>query len=129
MKESVLDVLMYLFESFAEGEGEPEPNRSELKLELEQAGFGNREIERALDWLDGLNAAEEASASPRSAAIRIYDIVGVDRLHTAARGYLLHLEQVGILAPAHRELAIDRLLALDTDDRKSTRLNSSHVKI
>jgi Smg protein len=117
MKESVLDVLMYLFESFAEGEGEPEPNRSELKLELEQAGFGNREIERALDWLDGLNAAEGASSeSPRSAAIRVYDNVELDRLDTAARGYLLHLEQVGILAPAQRELAIDRLLALDTDE-------------
>src|SRR5690606_21222499 len=66
--------------------------------------------------LDGLNAAEEASASPRSAAIRIYDNVELDRLDTAARGYLLHLEQVGILAPAQRELAIDRLLALDTDE-------------
>ena len=117
MKESVLDVLMYLFESFADGEGDPEPSRSTLKIELEQAGFGHREIERALDWLDGLNAAEAASGdAPRSAAIRIYDPVELDRLDTAARGYLLHLEQVGILAPAQRELAIDRLLALDTDE-------------
>ena len=117
MKESVLDVLMYLFECFADGEGEPEPNRNELTVELERAGFGNREIERALDWLDGLNAAEASdSDAPRSAAIRVYDHVELDRLDTAARGYLLHLEQVGILAPAQRELAIDRLLALDTDE-------------
>ncbi|HEX7079794.1 MAG TPA: DUF494 domain-containing protein [Gammaproteobacteria bacterium] len=117
MKESVLDVLMYLFESFAEGEGEPEPNRNELKEELVRAGFGHREIERALDWLDGLNAADVPSGdAPRSAAIRIYDQVELDRLDTVARGYLLHLEQVGILAPAQRELAIDRLLALDTDE-------------
>src|SRR5690606_8392549 len=117
MKESVLDVLMYLFESFADGEGEPEPNRNALKIELEQAGFNNREIERALDWLDGLNAAEGAADdSPRSAAIRVYDRMELDRLDATARGYLLHLEQVGILAPAQRELAIDRLLALDTDE-------------
>jgi len=117
MKESVLDVLMYLFESFVESDGAPESNRSALKLELEQAGFGNSEIERALDWLDGLNAAEAAgSESPRSAAIRVYDRTELDRLDTAARGYLLHLEQVGILTPAQRELAIDRLLALDTDE-------------
>jgi Smg protein len=29
---------------------------------------------------------------------------------------LLHLEQIGILRPAQRELVIDRLLALDADD-------------
>jgi Smg protein len=118
MKETVLDVLMYLFESFVDSEGEPEPNRNELKEELERAGFGNREIDRALDWLDGLNAAEvsPADTAPRSPAIRIYDRMELDRLDAAARGYLLHLEQVGILAPAQRELAIDRLLALDTDE-------------
>jgi len=86
-------------------------------MELEQAGFGEQEIERALDWLDGLNAAEAAAGdAPRSAAIRIYDPVELDRLDTAARGYLLHLEQLGILSPAQRELVIDRLLALDTDE-------------
>ena len=117
MKESVLDVLMYLFESFAEGEGDSEPNRNALRLELEEAGFDNREIERALDWLDGLNAGEAASGdAPRHTAMRIYEPGELDRLDTAARGYLLHLEQLGILAPAQRELAIDRLLALDTDE-------------
>ena len=55
MKETVLDVLMYLFESFVDSEDEPEPNRNELREDLERAGFGDREIERALDWLDGLN--------------------------------------------------------------------------
>lgn len=117
MKESVLDVLMYLFESFADGEGEPEPNRNELKEELERAGFGNREIERALDWLDGLNVADAPETdAPQAASMRVYDRAELDRLDTTARGYLLHLEQVGILAPAQRELAIDRLLALDTDE-------------
>ncbi len=46
MKETVLDVLMYLFESFIDSEDEPEPNRNELKEELERAGFGQREVER-----------------------------------------------------------------------------------
>ena len=58
MKETVLDVLMYLFESFVDGGEEPDPNRSDLRNELERAGFGEREIERALDWLDGLNATD-----------------------------------------------------------------------
>ena len=116
MKETVLDVLMYLVEAFVDGDDEPEPNRNELKEELERAGFGDREIERALDWLDGLNATEAAGTAPRSAAMRVYDAAEQERLDARARGYLLHLEQIGILQPAQRELVIDRLFALDHDE-------------
>ncbi|HEX6997511.1 MAG TPA: DUF494 domain-containing protein [Gammaproteobacteria bacterium] len=117
MKESVLDVLMYLFESFVDADDEPEPNRSELREELEHAGFGEREIDRALDWLDGLNAAElPRLTAPRDAAMRVFDALEQERLDARARGYLLYLEQLGILPPAHRELVIDRLLALDTEE-------------
>jgi Smg protein len=117
MKETVLDVLMYLFETFVDSEEEPDPNRNELRDELEQAGFGDREIDRALDWLDGLNAADSSPADlPRSAAIRIYDRMELDRLDATSRGYLLHLEQIGILPSTQRELVIDRLLALDSEE-------------
>jgi Smg protein len=117
MKESVLDVLMYLFESFVDGEDEPEPSRNELREELEEAGFREREIDRALDWLDGLNATEaETGNVPRPATMRIYDRVEQERLDAESRGYLLHLEQLGILSPPQREVVIDRLLALDTDE-------------
>ena len=42
MKETVLDVLMYLFECFVDSEDEPEPDRKELREELERAGFRDR---------------------------------------------------------------------------------------
>jgi Smg protein len=108
---------MYLFESYVDSEDEPEPNRNELRDELERAGFGNREIDRALEWLDGLNFADVApQATSRSAGIRLYDTAELQRFDAAARGYLLHLEQVGILPPDQRELVIDRLLALEYDE-------------
>ena len=91
MKETVLDVLMYLFESFVDSEDEPEPNRNELREDLERAGFGDREIERALDWLDGLNTTEVTSTAPQSAAMRIFDSAEAEKLDARARGYLLHL--------------------------------------
>jgi len=117
MKETVLDVLMYLFESFVDSEDEPEPNRNELRDELERAGFGDREIDRALEWLDGLNFSDVVpQVSSHAPGIRIYDTAEIERFDTASRGYLLHLEQVGILPPAQRELVIDRLLALESDD-------------
>jgi Smg protein len=117
MKETVLDVLMYLFESFVDSEDEPEPNRNELRYELERAGFGEREIDRALEWLDGLNFTDVVpQITSRSPGIRVYDTAELERFDSAARGYLLHLEQVGILPPAQRELVIDRLLALESDE-------------
>jgi Smg protein len=117
MKETVLDVLMYLFETFVDGDSEPEPDRNELREELVRAGFGDREIDRALEWLDGLNPGDGlAGDAPQSAAMRVYDRAEQERLDPPARGYLLHLEQIGILRPAQRELVIDRLLALDADD-------------
>jgi Smg protein len=115
MKESVLDVLMYLFESFVESDQEPEPDRNELRDELERAGFGDREIERALDWLEGLNAPDPGLA-PQTSAMRVFDRGELERLDAAARGYLLQLEQIGLLLPMQRELVIDRLLALDTEE-------------
>ncbi len=117
MKENVLDVLMYLFETFVDaGEDEPEPDRGELKLELERAGFRDREIDRALDWLDGLNAAQVAHDETSRGSLRVYDPFEQERLDAKSRGYLLYLEQTGILSPSQRELVIDRLLALDADD-------------
>ena len=56
------------------------------------------------------------SSGPCSTAVRLYDRIEQERLDSQCRGYLLHLEQVGILTPAQRELVIDRLLALGTDD-------------
>src|SRR5690625_7890258 len=54
MKESVLDLLMYLFENYIYDEPEVEPDRDALGDCLEEAGFTRNEIERAFDWLDEL---------------------------------------------------------------------------
>jgi Smg protein len=118
MKETVLDVLMYLFECFVDSEDEPEPDRNELREELERAGFREREIDRALDWLDGLNVADVSAdaPAPRTTTVRIYDALEQERLDPHCRGYMLHLEQIGILSPTQREVVIDRLMALDGSD-------------
>jgi Smg protein len=117
MKEDVLDVLMYLFEAYVEADPDPAPDRSLLRGQLEQAGFRDQEIEQALTWLDGLNRmSTEAATSLTDRAIRVFNSQEVDRLDTDCRGYLMKLEQDGILSPAQRELAIDRIMALDTDE-------------
>jgi Smg protein len=118
MSESVLDVLMYLFETAGEEGVPPEPNREGLREELERAGFRHREIDRALDWLDGLpgRRAGESAQPPTERAIRIYGRDECVRMDAHGRGYMLYLEQIGILSPHQRELVIDRLMALDSEE-------------
>ncbi len=119
MKDSVLDVLMYLFETYIDVEEEFEPDHNQLRDELEGAGFGDREIDRALDWLDGLagqNVGETRHADPLSHSVRVYSRYELTRLDADSRGYLMYLEQIGILSPLQRELVLDRLLALDEED-------------
>ena len=117
MKESVLDILIYLFENYfdADLESAPEPDRDTLKDELERAGFSEREVGRALEWLEQLSADPQRAGrrSPASRAIRVFDPREQARLDTDCRGYILYLENIGILNAAQRELVIDRLLALD----------------
>ena len=62
MKESVLDILIYLFENYFDAELSvaPEPDRDTLKEELERAGFSEREVGRALEWLEQLADPERA---------------------------------------------------------------------
>ena len=117
MKEDVLDVLMYLFEAYVEADPAPAPDPSILRGQLEQAGFRDREIDQALTWLDGLNRIpEEAADELTDRAVRVFSRQELARLDTDCRGYLMHLEQIGILPPAQRELAIDRIMALDSDE-------------
>ncbi|MBL8269378.1 DUF494 family protein [Steroidobacter sp.] len=116
MKESVLDILIYLFENYFDADLDcaPEPDRDTLRDELERAGFSEREVGRALEWLEQLSAdPNRAGAIPGSRAIRIFDEREQARLDTECRGYILYLENIGIVSPAQRELVIDRLLALD----------------
>ncbi len=68
MSETVLDVLMYLFETYSEQdfEQEPEPDQGVLREELLQAGFGEPEVDHALDWLEGLGCASGRTVCGRT---------------------------------------------------------------
>ncbi len=118
MNETVLDVLMYLFENFSEQEFEETPDQVVLRDELLQAGFGEIEIERALDWLEDLatSDAEPFANKPAIRSTRVFSAHELARLDVECRGYLIYLEQIGILSPVQREVVLDRLMALNAPD-------------
>src|SRR5690606_1998098 len=118
MKENVLDVLMYLFENYMDDETEMNPDRESLRVELQEAGFRRTEITKAFAWLEGLAAEPGAAdvALPAARSVRVFSNEEIARLEPAARGFLLYLEQVGLLNAQQRELVLDRVMALDADD-------------
>jgi Smg protein len=116
MKESVLDILIYLFENYIDGDQAPQPDRQLLREELERAGFEPPDVQRALDWLDGLAGSGSVATDVTARAVRIFTGAEQMRLDTDCRGYLLHLGNIGILSSAQREIVIDRLMALEADD-------------
>lgn len=119
MKESVLDVLMYLFEHYLDEETELESDQESLRAELVNAGFPEAEIGKAFAWLEGLTIESEEGGAveiARVGSVRIYTTEEMGRLDTACRGFLLFLEQVRVLDGLSRELVIDRVMALEDDE-------------
>lgn len=113
IKETVLDVLMYLFENYQTGEFSDHENKETLQDELIAAGFPEEEVRHAFTWLDGLAHQRQLPLlfGP-GGAMRIYTREEQDRISTDCRGFLLYLEQLGILTAQNRELVIDRLMAI-----------------
>ncbi len=118
MKESVIDVLMYLFERYADDDHDAYPDREELQTRLIEAGFSTSEIEKAFKWLDDLSDYQQKSRLDPStpASFRLYHASETERIDRDCRGFLMFLEHTGVLTPTRRELVIDRIMALDTDD-------------
>jgi Smg protein len=114
---SVLDTVLYLFENYLEDCEEP-PQRATLEDVLHSSGFPETTVRRALDWLEVLDAPgdELAAEAFTAGASRVFSTEECMRLTPEARGFLLYLEQIGVLDVVQRELVIERLLALDNDE-------------
>jgi Smg protein len=117
MKENVFDVLMYLFENYyMDDDGSVTPDRDIVQQELSQAGFPAPQIDRAFQWMEGLSGEDNPPGKQAERSIRLFASHEMDRLDTSCRGFILFLEQMGVLTPSSRELAIDRAMALESED-------------
>ncbi len=116
MKETVLDVLMYLFENYQEVEFSDAGSKDTLHDELIAAGFPIEEVQSAFAWVDGLAAHRQLPlVFGPSSATRLYTREEIGKLSVDCRGFLIYLEQLGIINAQSRELVIDRLMALNED--------------
>ena len=123
----MFDVLVYLYENYWRPDACPEPRQ--LSRKLSAVGFEAEEINDALKWLDGLaHTAEGDSGSParlqpQAGSLRVYPTHEREVLGDESIGFISFLESAGVLAPAMREMVIDRALAvgsgrIELDDLK-----------
>jgi Smg protein len=117
MKETILDVLLFLFENYFYDDPDAVRDRDSLQHGLIQAGFSPAEISKAFDWLEELANQRPASDEARAdGPVRIYVEAELDRLDRDCLGFLMFLEQHGVLDADRRELVIDRAMALDQEE-------------
>ncbi len=115
----MFDILMYLFENYVHSEVEVVVNHDELTDELTRAGFHRQEIHKALAWLERLTDLQDTEAVPfqnstLNSATRIYAAEEIARLDQSCRGFIMYLENLGVLDFSIREMVIDRVMELDT---------------
>jgi Smg protein len=117
MKKTILDVLTHLFEHYFDEEMEMGLDQEYLRSELIEAGFEEAEVNGAFEWLQSM-ASENTTLgrAPINSAIRVYTRREMEKIDLKSRGFLLFLEQIGVLEHVGRELVIDKLMALDADD-------------
>ena len=128
MKESILDVLLYLFEHYLSADADLVQDRNSLITgplfeDLGRAGFSAEEIKRAFEWLDsldrqrpaGLSAVAEAPVAHQPRPTRVFHGPELEKLDVASQGFLMKLEQQGVLTPVQREVVLDRAMALEQD--------------
>jgi Smg protein len=117
MKETILDVLLFLFENYFYDDPDAVRDRDSLQQGLIQAGFSPAEINKAFDWLDELAEQRPSTAQARAdGPVRVFVEAEQDRLDLESRGFLMFLEQHGVLDAEQRELVVDRVMALDQEE-------------
>ena len=106
------DILAYLFENCQQAE--LADDRERVVRKLSAAGFDGSDISEALHWLAGVlsarRGASRALPDTRS-SFRAFAPRELAKLDAECRGFLITLEQSGILTPETRELVLERSLA------------------
>ena len=106
------DILVFLFENCQQAELAYDRDRVAKKLSA--AGFEDSDISEALHWLAGIRHAPVGVREPlpdARASFRAYAPRELAKLDAQCRGFLMTLEQSGILNAETRELVIERALA------------------
>lgn len=115
IKQSVVDVLMFLFEQYLGEDSDVIDERDHMQVRLEEVGFDHQEIDQAFDWLEDLaTIRDDRDFAPlQQKSMRVFSEEEKDILNEDCLGFIIYLEQSEVLTPITRELVLDRVIALD----------------
>ncbi len=105
------EVLVYLFENCQQAE--VSDDRERVARKLSAAGFEDSDISEALHWLAGVARTPRINAQLPDvrSSFRAFAPRELAKLDAECRGFLITLEQSGILTPDTREIVLERSLA------------------
>ena len=115
MKESMIGVLMYLLRNHMKHRCQLNHTPKNLTDELQRAGFQEGAINKAFNWLAELKLMQFniQQAPPAPDSIRILSHDERRKIDVKFIGFIMHLEQIGVLNPETRELTIAQIMQLD----------------
>lgn len=116
-ENSVLQVLMYLFQNHMRDSCDVGEVDNNLVDQLESAGFVLPAINQAIGWL--ANLTEEGGitqvADPQPHSFRVFNPTEAELLGQDGIDYIISLERQGILTPSTREMVITQAIELETE--------------
>ena len=108
----MVDILVYLFENYLPDSC---PGGDALARKLTAAGFDDEEISEALDWLAGLEQAQDVTRVPRRPDARSQRVFSPEERATLSADcldLLVFLERAEAVDDHLREMILDRALAI-----------------
>lgn len=109
----MIDILVYLFENYADFADQPQPEA--LARKLNALGFPENDISRALLWLTELQHAPREVTPPAATSLRLYTAQEHAKLGEDALAFLAFLETAGVVDAGLRELIVERTRRLPDD--------------
>jgi Smg protein len=107
----MFDILLYLYDNYLVTD--IHPDAESLSRKLAAVGFESDDIDRALNWLATLDQLELTDDAIASAGQRCYTTEEMQRIEPEGIGFLIHLENAGLLPGRAREWVIEQALALE----------------
>lgn len=118
MTNNILEVLNFMFDflfDYSEKESLQEIDDDVLKAQLAAAGFDEKRIDKALNWLEnmsGINKGNFETLAPKSDALRLYSQAEKNKLDVKAINFLMLMEDIEQITPTQREMIIEQSMSL-----------------
>lgn len=115
MRESVIDVLFYLFDDLLDDDVSAQADVEEMADQLNRAGFASEDVGRAMTWFSELSSLnqDQLSETERPPLLRIFSEREAVYIDQHGQNYLLGLLRRGVINNALLEKIIERALALE----------------